>query len=465
MEGMRRLDEWGRMLEQLPPLETIFEIDYHQLAERLSEIPDEVNGLLRLFDGRRTLARVVDDSDFEDLAALGIISKLYFEGIIGRSRSRRWCERPTATPAPGLAVTPAHPPRPAPERPRAEEPPEPAARARQHARGSMSSAESGVAINESARIAERPPRSRRRRARRAPRRRRSCRSRSGSARATSSATHSRAGTGRGDRAARARRRPRFRRRVAAPPAADLDRRCRLQAPCPCPPPCPSPGRSAGSRRGSPPSDARPARSPPSRRRPSRLRQARPALRPACPPAAPARSKAPVAIVAILAIAAAGGGWYVALRPGAAPPTPRAATPTPEPDRDPDPDPDRDPDRDPNPTPPGPRPRPAPRPRPQPRPEREPQPRSQPHPSTKRTAKPLLRCRVQQWDHQAQAGVEGGPGVLPLVGIRNATRRLAPSAGTAFRRCSTLRAACARSVLCRGLGVAGKSNGASVSASR
>jgi len=82
MEGMRRLDEWGRMLEQLPPLETVFELDYTQLADRLSEIPDEVNGLLRLFDGRRPLARVVDDSDFEDLAALGIISKLYFEGLI-----------------------------------------------------------------------------------------------------------------------------------------------------------------------------------------------------------------------------------------------------------------------------------------------------------------------------------------------------------------------------------------------
>ncbi|MDP3234903.1 MAG: response regulator [Myxococcales bacterium] len=82
MEGMRRLDEWGRMLEQLPPLETVFELDYQSLADRLAEIPDEVNGLLRLFDGRRTLQRVVEDSDFEDLAALGIISKLYFEGLI-----------------------------------------------------------------------------------------------------------------------------------------------------------------------------------------------------------------------------------------------------------------------------------------------------------------------------------------------------------------------------------------------
>jgi CheY-like chemotaxis protein len=82
MEGMRRIDEWGRMLEQLPPLETLFELDYRQLAERLAEIPDEVNGILRLFDGKRPLEQVVDDSEFEDLAALGIISKLYFEGLL-----------------------------------------------------------------------------------------------------------------------------------------------------------------------------------------------------------------------------------------------------------------------------------------------------------------------------------------------------------------------------------------------
>jgi DNA-binding response OmpR family regulator len=111
LEGMRRLDEWGRMLEQLPPLETVFEIDYRQLAERLSEIPDEVNALLRLFDGHRTLTRVVEDSNFEDLAALGIISKLYFEGLIRelgstppfggrdecRPRFEDWLARPSLT--------------------------------------------------------------------------------------------------------------------------------------------------------------------------------------------------------------------------------------------------------------------------------------------------------------------------------------------------------------------------------
>jgi DNA-binding response OmpR family regulator len=82
MEGMRRVDEWGRLLEQLPPLDTIFEVDHEQLVERLNEVPDELNAILRLFDGRRTLLDVVDESPFEDLSTLSTISKLFFEGLL-----------------------------------------------------------------------------------------------------------------------------------------------------------------------------------------------------------------------------------------------------------------------------------------------------------------------------------------------------------------------------------------------
>src|SRR5580698_3510672 len=82
MEGMRRVDEWGRLLEQLPSLATIFEIDHSELLERLSEIPDELNGILRLFDGKRSLIQVVDESPFEDLSTLSTLSKLYFEGLL-----------------------------------------------------------------------------------------------------------------------------------------------------------------------------------------------------------------------------------------------------------------------------------------------------------------------------------------------------------------------------------------------
>ncbi len=82
MEGMRRVDEWGRLLEQLPSLDTVFEVDVGQLVERLNEIPDELNGVLRLFDGKHSLTEVVDASPFEDLSTLDTVSKLYFEGLL-----------------------------------------------------------------------------------------------------------------------------------------------------------------------------------------------------------------------------------------------------------------------------------------------------------------------------------------------------------------------------------------------
>ncbi|HSN99897.1 MAG TPA: response regulator, partial [Candidatus Nanopelagicales bacterium] len=82
MEGMRRVDEWGRLLEALPPLSTVFDVDHEELLSRLNEIPDELNGIMRLFDGRRSLMQVVDTSPFEDLSTLSTISKLYFEGLL-----------------------------------------------------------------------------------------------------------------------------------------------------------------------------------------------------------------------------------------------------------------------------------------------------------------------------------------------------------------------------------------------
>jgi DNA-binding response OmpR family regulator len=82
MEGMRRVDEWGRLLEALPPLTTVFEVDSNELLERLNEIPDELNSILRLFDAKRNLMQVVDESPFEDLSTLSTISKLYFEGLL-----------------------------------------------------------------------------------------------------------------------------------------------------------------------------------------------------------------------------------------------------------------------------------------------------------------------------------------------------------------------------------------------
>lgn len=97
MEGLRRADEWGRVREQLPPLETVLVLDENGLSTRLKSIPDELNGVLRLFDGKRTLMDVVDESPFEDLSTLSTVSKLYFEGLL--------LARPKTAPPRAAAVT------------------------------------------------------------------------------------------------------------------------------------------------------------------------------------------------------------------------------------------------------------------------------------------------------------------------------------------------------------------------
>jgi CheY-like chemotaxis protein len=82
MEALRRVDEWRRLLAGLPPLDTIFEVDYRVLAERLADIPDEVNRILRLFDGMRSFLQVIDDCGLSDLDAAAAIGKLCQERIV-----------------------------------------------------------------------------------------------------------------------------------------------------------------------------------------------------------------------------------------------------------------------------------------------------------------------------------------------------------------------------------------------
>ncbi len=82
IEALARVDEWQRLLAGLPALDTIFEVDYRVLAERLADIPDEVNRVLRLFDGMRTLLHVIDDSGLPDLHAAAVIGRLCHERII-----------------------------------------------------------------------------------------------------------------------------------------------------------------------------------------------------------------------------------------------------------------------------------------------------------------------------------------------------------------------------------------------
>jgi len=82
MEGMRRLDEWSRLSELLPPFETVLEVDPAMLRERLREMPDDQNAMVRLIDGTMTVSEVLRAHGGDHVEALRKVVDLYFEGMV-----------------------------------------------------------------------------------------------------------------------------------------------------------------------------------------------------------------------------------------------------------------------------------------------------------------------------------------------------------------------------------------------
>jgi DNA-binding response OmpR family regulator/Flp pilus assembly protein TadD len=82
MEGMRRLDEWSRLLELLPSFDAVLEVEAEMLRERLRELPDDQNDMVRLIDGRRTVGEVLLAHGGDHVDALRKVVDLYFEGMV-----------------------------------------------------------------------------------------------------------------------------------------------------------------------------------------------------------------------------------------------------------------------------------------------------------------------------------------------------------------------------------------------
>jgi len=81
MESMRRIDELGRMAQETP-FEAQLAVDVVRLEARLSDLPDDLNGVLRSFDGVRTLRAAIDLSPMDDLATMAAVERLLREGIL-----------------------------------------------------------------------------------------------------------------------------------------------------------------------------------------------------------------------------------------------------------------------------------------------------------------------------------------------------------------------------------------------
>ena len=82
MEGMRRLDEWTRLVESMPPFDAIAEVDGHRVRTALADIPDAFNPVLRQIDGVRALSEIVDAVEGDDLATLQTLASLLRDRIV-----------------------------------------------------------------------------------------------------------------------------------------------------------------------------------------------------------------------------------------------------------------------------------------------------------------------------------------------------------------------------------------------
>ena len=81
LEAMRRVDELARVAQELP-MTALLEVDYGALLGKLATLPDEMGGVVRGFDGKRTLREAIDLSTLDDLTTVSVVQRLRGEGIL-----------------------------------------------------------------------------------------------------------------------------------------------------------------------------------------------------------------------------------------------------------------------------------------------------------------------------------------------------------------------------------------------
>ena len=86
---MRRVDEWSRFSEVLPPMNARLAIDYAALGRAFDEVPATMRPVLHLFDGKRSLFEVVNDAPMSDTEALANVSRLHDHGVLQRAPTQQ----------------------------------------------------------------------------------------------------------------------------------------------------------------------------------------------------------------------------------------------------------------------------------------------------------------------------------------------------------------------------------------
>lgn len=81
-----RLQKWDRVLQRSLPLDARLTVDFARLASGLKALPDEVNRIVQLFDGFRTVEQVLLDSSFNETLTLEVATRLYLMGVLAPAK-------------------------------------------------------------------------------------------------------------------------------------------------------------------------------------------------------------------------------------------------------------------------------------------------------------------------------------------------------------------------------------------
>ncbi len=84
-----RLQKWSRVVQRSLPLDARLTVDFSRLATGLKAMPDEVNGIVQLFDGFRPVQQALIDSAFNETLTLEVATRLYLMGVLGPARDTR----------------------------------------------------------------------------------------------------------------------------------------------------------------------------------------------------------------------------------------------------------------------------------------------------------------------------------------------------------------------------------------
>jgi len=81
-EVLPSLERFERLREVGVPLAARLTVDFPRLAEHLSELPDDVIALVRLFDGRRTVRAVLLECRLPEVVAFEAVMQLFVLGVL-----------------------------------------------------------------------------------------------------------------------------------------------------------------------------------------------------------------------------------------------------------------------------------------------------------------------------------------------------------------------------------------------